>query len=543
MPDTVYISKFDESYIHIEADRGILMELQDRFSFTVKNAAFIPAVKNKQWDGKIRLLNLRTGNLYYGLHREVQKFCEENDYECEYIDPIDVEAAFSVDEFDQMVKALKLSRMTEEGRVEIVPHDFQAHAVIHAIQAGRTLLLSPTASGKSLMIYLLLRYFLAKTKGKILLLVPTSNLVQQMYDDFTDYAELVPWSVEENCHMIFDGSEKHTDKRVTISTWQALAVKERIPAEIRADLSPAQIKAWNKQAPYILENDFFEQFVAVFGDECHLFASEDSAKGGGELMQIMSLLSNATYRFGTTGTLKDSKINSMILEGLFGEVYQTTTTREMIDAGKAADIIIKCLQLQYNDATKKKMRGCDYQEEIDFLMAHEGRNRFIRNLAVSLKENTLVLFDQKEKHGEILYNMILKKVRPGRKVFYIQGDMAPKERNAIRKIVETEQDAIIVASYGTFSTGVNIANLFNLIFGGAGGKAKIKFLQSIGRGLRLSKRKRKIVVHDLSDDLSCWNKAGTSVKDNYTLEHFTERVNYYNSEQFEYRKYKIKIEE
>lgn len=545
----IRISKFSESFIHVDAERSVLMELSDRFSFTVPNASFLPAVKNRFWDGKIRLLNLRTQNIYFGLHSSIKEFCEQNEYECIYQDPLDVEYPFSVDEFRKMVASLRLSTLNDEGkRVEITPHDYQEQGIIHALQAGRSLLLSPTASGKSLMIYILMRYFLAKTTKKVLIIVPTTNLVQQLFSDFKDYSEYVKWDVEKTCHQIYDGGEKHTDKRVVISTWQALAVKERIPDEIMAELketkTAAQIKAirkkWNKQAAYILEDDYFAEFGTVFGDECHLFASEDN-QGGGELNEIMSKLCNAKYRVGTTGTLKDSKVNHLILEGIFGKVYQTTTTKEMMDQKKAAQLYIKCLQLQYSDEERKAMRKKTYQEEIDFLISHKGRNKFIRNLALSLKGNTLVLFERVEKHGKILHEMLDSAAETGRKVFFVAGETPTDERNAVRSIVEKEPNAIIVASYGTFSTGVNIRNIDNMIFASAG-KAKIRVLQSIGRGLRLSVRKWMVTLYDIVDDLSCWNKAGTQVNDNYAMQHFTERVNFYNEEQFEYRMYKIQLE-
>jgi superfamily II DNA or RNA helicase len=541
MSEEVRITKFDESYIQIHATRAVLMELSDRFSFTVPNANFLTSVKNRYWDGKIRLLDLRSGKLYFGLHTHVAEFCKTNGYECIYEDPIDVEIPFSVNEFRSMIASLKLSVMNDEGvRVDITPHDYQEQAVIHAIQAGRTLLHSPTASGKSLMIYLLMRYYLAITKGKVLIIVPTTNLVQQMYDDFTDYAANISWDVQANCHMIYDGGEKQTDKRVVISTWQALAVKEPCPKELREIWTKAQIKMWYQKAPYILDESYFAQFNTVFGDECHLFASEDN-QGGGELIEIMSKLCNAKYRIGTTGTLRDSKVHHLILEGIFGGVYQTTTTKEMMDRKKAAQLFIKVLELQYPQEERKAMRKKTYQEEMEFLIGHTSRSRFIRNLALSLRGNTLVLFERVEKHGKILHKMLEEKIADGRKLFFVHGGTDAEDRNLVRKITEGEVDAIIVASYGTFSTGVNIRNIDNLIFASPT-KAKVRVLQSIGRGLRLSARKTTVTLFDIADDLSCWNKAGTEVRDNYSLQHLTERVNYYNTEQFDYKMYKIQLE-
>ena len=548
MTDTVHISKANETHVRIKADRSILLELWDHFSYPHPNAAFIPAFKDKRWDGKVRLLDLRSGKLPLGLHTQTKEYCDRHDYEVVYEDHIDVENPFSVEEFRRMVLSLKLSTDMEGIREYITPHDFQERGIIHAIQAQRCLLLSATASGKSLMIYILLRYYLAKTKGKILIIVPTTALVKQLHDDFIDYAHYIDFNVEANCHMIYDGGEKQTDKRVVISTWQALAVKERLPKEILDELkeekTPAQVKAivrkWNKQAPYILEDEYFHDFKAVFGDECHLFSSEDPG-GGGELQEIMAKLINAKYRIGTTGTLKDAKVHHMVLEGIFGKVYQVISTRDMIDQKKAAELYIKCLQFQYSDEERKAMKKKTYPEEMEFLQSHQHRNRFIRDHTLSLDGNTLVLFEKVEKHGKILHEMIQAKIAPGRKLFYVHGKTPTDDRNLVRKITEGETNAVIVASYGTFSTGVNIRNIDNIIFASPT-KAKVRVLQSIGRGLRLSKRKTMVTLYDLADDLSIWNKSGTMVHDNYSLQHFTERINFYNTEQFDYRLYRVWLE-
>ena len=296
MTDTVHISKANETHVRIKADRSILLELWDHFSYPHPNAAFIPAFKDKRWDGRIRLLNLHTGKLPFGLHTLVKEFCDRKEYETVYDDPLDVENPFSVEEFRRMVEALKLSATDDGLRFPITLHDFQERGIIHAIQAKRCLLLSATSSGKSLMMYILMRYYLAITKGKLLIIVPTTALVRQLFDDFVDYAHYVDFNVEATCHQIYDGGEKRTDKRVTISTWQALAVKERLPKEIldelKAEKTPAQVKAivkkFNKQAPYILEEEYFEQFKVVFGDEC-LHPETNISMADGSLKQIQHI--------------------------------------------------------------------------------------------------------------------------------------------------------------------------------------------------------------------------------------------------------------
>ena len=294
-----------------------------------------------------------------------------------------------------------------------------------------------------------------------------------------------------------------------------------------------QIKAWNKKADYVLDQDYFDQLETVFQDECHL-ASAD------ELAHILTKLVNARFRHGTTGTLKDSKVNTMILEGLFGKVYQTTTTRQMIDDGKAAQLNINVLQLQYSDEERKLMKKTTYQEEMDFLQAHEGRTNFICNLALSLKGNTLILYEKVEKHGQIIHDRLKDQIDDNRKLFFIFGDIKPDERNEIRYIAEGETNAIIVASYGTTQAGWSVRQLDNVI-SVASGKSKIRIFQSIGRGLRLSERKIKVAWYDIADDLSQWNKGRTELRNNYSLQHLIERIAYYSQEHFDYRIYKIEL--
>jgi len=178
-----------------------------------------------------------------------------------------------------------------------------------------------------------------------------------------------------------------------------------------------------------------------------------------------------------------------------------------------------------------------YQEEIQYLISSEARNKFIKNLAVSLGKNTLVLYQMVDKHGKILYNMIKNTKNIGnRKVFFVHGGVDTDEREEIRRIMEIENDAIIVASFGTFSTGINIRNLHNIIFA-MPTKSSIRTLQSIGRGLRKSETKSSAVLFDIADDLRSGKKL------NYTLSHFEERIRIYSEEKFKFKIYKISLKE
>lgn len=503
----VVIRKINESYLQVDADPGIVREISEVLTFEIPNSHHMRRIMEKRgkkmysnWDGRIRLLDYRNGSAYLGLHRFIKQYCEENKYEVVYEDNFDTETQFSVWEAHNFFDSLNLS----SGGQKISVRDYQEIAFVHGVQSRKTILVSPTASGKSIIIYLLLRFlqkFKLDTIEKILLVVPTTSLVEQMYSDFADYSAADPnWDVEEECHRVHSGAERETAKQVFITTWQSI----------------------HRQPP-----EWFHQFGAVFGDEAHQFDSKS-------LSTIMAGLVRARYRYATTGTLKGSKVNEMVLEGLFGPVYNVTTTRKLMDAGTVADLTIKALVLRYSDEEARSIKGAEYQAERDFISAHVVRRNFVRNLILSLKGNTLVLFELVEKQGKPLYEAVMEKVAPDRKVFYVSGEMEAADRETVREITEKEENAIIIASYGVFSTGVNIKNLDNLIFA-ASTKSKIRTLQSIGRGLRKSERKSTVVVFDIVDDLSVKSKK------NFGLLHFAERLAYYSAEQFFYKIYRIDL--
>ena len=234
-----------------------------------------------------------------------------------------------------------------------------------------------------------------------------------------------------------------------------------------------------------------------------------------------------------TGTLDGTKTHKLVLEGLFGTVEKVISTKELIDKKQLADFEIKCLILKHDDAMCLQLKDKTYQDEISYLIGNEQRNKFIKNLAVSMNTNTLVLFQMVDKHGKILYDMIRNTENIGdRKIFFVHGGTDTEDRENIRKIMEEENDAIVVASFGTFSTGVNIRNLHNIIFASPS-KSRVRNLQSIGRGLRQSEGKEMAVLYDIADDLRFKKHM------NFTLKHFVERVKIYTEERFPFKIYKI----
>jgi superfamily II DNA or RNA helicase len=223
-----------------------------------------------------------------------------------------------------------------------------------------------------------------------------------------------------------------------------------------------------------------------------------------------------------------------VLQGLFGKIFHVTTTKKLQEMNTLAALKINVLLLIYNKDTRKNWGKKDYHTEIDYIVRYEPRNKFITNLALDLKGNTLILFQFVDKHGKPLHQMIKGKASEDRKIFYVSGDTDTNDREQIRKIVENEKNAIIVASLGTFSTGINIRNLHNIVFASPS-KSQIRVLQSIGRGLRKSDDGRITTLYDIADDLH-WKK-----NMNYTLNHSAERIKIYNREQFKYTIHKVDI--
>ena len=472
------ISKKNEVYLHIQADPHVYYELADQFTFDVPGAKFMPQYRSKYWDGKIRLFNVQTGEIYVGLLDKIRHFCESHEYSYEFLNNPYYGLPFEVNEM-----------ISHEGVKDYItsiskyaPRDYQVEGVYDALRHNRRLLISPTASGKSLMIYSIVRYHVERGQNT-LIVVPTTSLVEQMYKDFADYG----WDVGSFCHKIYAGRERETDSQVIITTWQSI---------------------------YKLPRKYFSRFNVVVGDEAHQFKSKS-------LISIMSKLSDAKFRYGFTGTLDGTQTHKWVLEGLFGPAYKIIRTEELMKKGHVAKLVINVLLLKHSPHKFE-----NFEEEVQYIINHERRNKFIRNLALDLKGNTLVLFQRVEGHGQPLYDLINSSIED-RHVFFVHGGVATEDREKVREITEQENNAIIVASYGTFSTGINIKNLHNVIFASPS-KSRIRNLQSIGRVLRKGNNKTKATLYDIADDISYKSRK------NYTLNHLIERIKVYNEENFNY---------
>ena len=479
------IKKKNEVYLQIfSKEPHVHQELADYFTFEVPEAKYLKKnPRYKYWDGTIRLYSPKTGELYHGLRKHLQTWADEKQYSIQYEkndwygDIVD----------DNKFVSLPAVKVFMDKISTIKPRDYQYNAVYEALKTNRKLLLSPTGSGKSLMIYSIVRYYAATAK-KILIVVPTTSLVEQMVNDFISYG----WNADDFVHKIYSGKDKTTDKPIIISTWQSI---------------------------YKFPKRYFDDIDCVIGDEAHLFKSKS-------LTGIMTKLHNAKYRFGFTGTLDGSKTHKWVLEGLFGDCERVTKTDDLIKSGFLSKFRIKVLLCKHAPQHFET-----YHDEMEYLVEHKGRNNLIKNLVKDIEGNTLVLFNYVEKHGEPLYELINSNVDPSRKLFFVHGGTDVEDREEVRQITETEDNAIIIASYGTFSTGINIKRLHNIIFASPS-KSRIRNLQSIGRVLRKGKGKDIATLYDIADDIG---------GQNYTLKHLNERVTIYNEENFKYEVIRVNL--
>jgi len=476
----VIIQKKNEVYLTVECEPHIKYELSEYFTFEVPNAKFMPQYKKRLWDGTIKLFSPGDGKIYCGLYSYLTDWLDVRGYTYE---DKDNNYYGMPNESNDLISAPGVVDYVKSLHIPFAVRDYQYNAIYQALKYNRRLLLSPTASGKSLMIYSITRYFTSKGNN-VLIVVPTTSLVEQMCGDFDTYG----WSSEDNCHKIYSGRDKNTNKPVTITTWQSI---------------------------YKMPKSYFEKFDCVIGDEAHLFKAKS-------LINIMTKLHNCKHRIGFTGTLDGSSTNQLVLEGLFGPVNKVVKTKQLIDKGYLSSLKINVLLLQHQNISFDS-----YQDEMDYICTLDRRNKFIRKLALNQTGNTLILFAYVEKHGQVLFDMINTSVTENRKIFFVHGGVDTEDREEVRRITETQNDAIIIASYGTFSTGINIKRLHNIIFASPS-KSRVRNLQSIGRALRKGDQKESAKLFDIADDFSKGDRK------NYTLNHMMERVKIYSQENFNY---------
>ena len=488
MTETVYIGQFNETYMMVTcSNEGMEWELAEHFTFLVPGHKFMPAFKTGRWDGKIRLYNRQTQTLYKGLVSHVEKWAEK----CGYVvkkDPSFKEQPFTLEQATEFIQSINLPDWIET-------RDYQIESFIKAIQMQRLTILSPTGSGKSLIIYLIARYLDMKT----LIIVPTKQLVHQMAGDIKSYG------YDDDVHLIYSGKDKQTDLKISVTTWQSI---------------------------FRLRKDFFDQFDVVLVDETH------QAKAN-SIRNILEKCTNIVWRYGTTGTLDGSNANKWVIEGLLGPVHRVVTSIQLIEDKVLSAFKIACIILDHPADLKDMLKGQSYQTEIDHIVTNEKRNKLIVEMVTRTKGNNLVLFNFVKKHGDVLHKMF--KEATDRPIYYMHGGIDAGIRDEMRAQIEKEDDAIIVGSIKAVATGTNIVRLNNIFFTSPS-KSRITTLQAIGRVLRKSKIKTKATLYDIVDDLTPVNpKTKKRGRLNYAMRHFLERLKIYKSENFPFKVYNVKV--
>lgn len=490
--EKIIISKLNEVFLKIDSSRATTKELKEFFVCKAPNFMFHPMYKSGVWNGNLYYFNTVDHTLPIGLLPKLIKFCQQYGYEYEF--------NFSRKDFGDTVTEEFMDKFYEyifPPETNIFPRDYQQEATLAGLNSGRCVLELCTSSGKSVIIYSLIRYMLAKGID-VLLVVPTVSLVEQMYSDFQDYG----WKdLDKYVDKLYSG-QKTSDKKVLISTWQSIH---------KRDIS------------------FFSRFGALLCDETHTLT-------GLSLQDIAKKCINAKYRIGLTGTMPKEEANRMTIEGYLGPVSYVLKAKELMDRDIISQLQIKNLLMKYpNDL---RIARPSYQQEVHDILEYQERNKALEYIIDRSADghNSLILLHRIE-HLRIVKEY-LEKNFPNHIIYDIFGDTLPQRREEIRKRIENEGNVILVSTFATMSTGVNIKKLHNIIFF-ASYKSMIKILQSIGRGLRKHDTKEFVTVWDCVDDLR-YRQGGKSIK-NYCFKHWEQRKEYYLEQEFTFSDTSIEI--
>jgi superfamily II DNA or RNA helicase len=493
----ISIIKLNETFIQLlNVEDSQKLTISDQLSFFANKYIFTPKYKMGIWDGKIRLYNASKSILYVGLLDNLINVLKKYHYKYE----LDKKLYKNID-----IPYTKIHEYINKLHLPFKPHKYQYKAVMLALNKNRAIIESPTGSGKSFILYLYVKYLLDNVlskNDKILLVVPVISLVYQMQNDFIEYDSKEQSNIQNEIHIIMGGKNKISNKQIFISTWQSI---------------------------YDLNKEYFRQFRVLIMDEVHTCNAKS-------LIKIIESSIFANFRLGTTGTMQEYLINRLQLTGCIGKIYKVESTKSLIEQKILSNLKIYNIILQYPLIDRINARNYSYSDEIRFILNHEKRNLFIANLISKFNENTMVLF-KRIKNGKQIYNKLTQ--ISDKNIYYVDGQTSPIRREEIRKLCEKSNNNIIIASTQTFSMGIDIKNLHNIVMLIAGNR-KINILQKIGRGLRIHPKKSILKVIDIIDDLKIkreeikqMNETKISGIANYLLKQFRERLRIYEKEGFE----------
>jgi superfamily II DNA or RNA helicase len=497
------ITKFTEAKIQIQnLELDIQLEIADRFSFLTPNHFWAPSFRSGSWNGTISLYNKRNNTLPFGLIRDLTEYLDHRnipyvvDENCHRVDMKHITDDYLVD----LIKRLKCEQQHR---------DYQLHAVKTVLKQNKSIFLLPTGSGKSFCYYLAVWSILEKfPDAKILIIVPTIGLVDQMEYDFLDY-DRHNGKMPDMIAKIYGGQSRRFDASITVSTWQSLQD--------------------------VQDKEFFDQFDGgLFVDEVHGCVSEDN-----DIKQVTNIIMekvvNAKFRIGMSGSIHDGKIAELQLKAYLGKINSSVTTADLIKQNYLSPVKIKIFVLKHIMEDRALAFNLPFPSELAFITKHTGRMKFLLRLMKKINNgNSLIIF-KTIKYGKLVHELLVKKF-PERTFYYIDGSTKPPERERIRLAMADESNACVLASAPLFAIGVNMPSLKYLI-NAQPYKSKIKVIQAIGRTLRKHKNKDEAIVIDIVDDLTYRRRT------NYVYNHAVERLKIYQKEQFEYSIQEIELKE
>jgi len=499
----------DQQWLILAQSSDEIEKKQIEISLTKKihNWYFHPLVKKKIWDGSICFIE-KKGALWkvpIGLWREIFEIGKEYNLEVE-IEGLDrlILNDLSLEEFQEWVDEFFQDK-------EFKPRDYQVEAAWKIVKYRYSVSEIATSSGKTLISFMIFAFL--KQKGyirKFLMIVPSTNLVFQGNDDFVDYGV---GELGVRIQQIGGGSKLREDCDLIIGTFHSLVKKEE---------------------------DFFDGVDAVFVDEAHHTNSMSIKKIVAKCMHIK-------WRFGLTGTLtKRGSADHLTIQQFLGPVIVEISPDFLFKNKHATPVNIKVVMLDWLDqeikekladlkANSQNLEGNEvYNLERKLVIESEKRLKYIVEFIAKTSKNSLVLFQSvKDEYGKQIWNR-LREITNNKEVFYVDGDTDEKLREEYKERMSTGENKVLVATFGTFSTGISINNLHN-IFLVESYKSEILIKQSLGRGMRKMEGKEKVNVIDFVDDFS------TPRYKNYLVKHGEARIQIYKNEKFKYQIFKIKL--
>lgn len=495
--DILNINKINEVELHLQCNISQRLELKEFTSFYAEGYKFHPAYRAHIWNGKVSYYDIKNSTFPIGLLPELLKFCDRYQYKPKF--NFDVNSLIPKNISDESLK-LFYNELFKDSKY--YPRDYQHDAIKSALNNARGIIQSPTGSGKSLIIYTIIRYMIANSK-KVILVVPNVSLVNQMYSDFVDYGWYKAFNHVEK---LYSGQKPTFGKDVLITTFQSLMNKPK---------------------------NFFDIYSCIINDEAHSVKSV-------ELQKISKKCSNANFRLGFTGTMPKNDADKYNIQGALGPVIFKYKTKELVDEGVLSKIKIANCFIQYPDEISELGRRRNYNDEINLIEETVERNKafdFVFN-NIPDGQNTIILVNHR-KHLDSIADYIESNIDDKYTLYIIHGSIKPEDRENIRKTIDNSSNVILLATYQTVSTGVNIKRIHNVILGSSS-KSEIRVLQTIGRGLRKHAQKDGVIIWDFIDDFSYENRNGNITK-NHVYNHWEQRYKYYIEQEFPCFKKIIKV--